>query len=175
MKVSVLPTDGKSKYNIVVSKNEWRRKGSHFCGIPHMHSLEHCQARALGHATCRKPSTCLCRPTALDSPSKPAPGNLGLTTNLTQIQRPCLLNVDFTLRTAPTFIKPRARNTIIITPTIIISPKRAIFVGTRISIRFQLTLISFQTYISGIIIAGVSRDGDRSIEGGGDLLMRSEH
>ena len=41
------------------------------------------------------------------------------------------------------------------------------FVGTRISIRFQLTLIGFQTYISGIIIAGVSRDGDRSIEGGG--------
>ena len=87
-------------------------------------------------------------------------------------------NVDFTLRTAPTFIKSRARNTIIITPTIIISPKRVIFVGTRISIRFQLTLIGFQTYISGIIIAGVSRDGDRSIEGGeggGDLLMRSEH
>ena len=48
-----------------------------------------------------------------------------------------------------------------------ISPKRVIFVGTRISIRFQLTLIGFQTYISGIIIAGVSRDGDRSIEGGG--------
>ena len=76
-------------------------------------------------------------------------------------------NVDFTLRTAPTFIKSRARNTIIITPTIIISPKRVIFVGTRISIRFQLTLIGFQTYISGIIIAWVSRDGDRSIEGGG--------
>ena len=76
------------------------------------------------------------------------------------------LNVDFTLRTAPTFIKSGARKTIIITPTIIISPKRVIFVGTRISIRFQLTLIGFQTYISGIIIAGVSRDGDRSIEGG---------
>ena len=75
-------------------------------------------------------------------------------------------NVDFTLRTAPTFIKSRARNTIIITPTIIISPQRVIFVGTRSSIRFQLTLIGFQTYISGIIIAGVSRDGDRSIEGG---------
>ena len=77
------------------------------------------------------------------------------------------LNVDFTLRTAPTFIKSRGRNTIIITPTIIISPKRVIFVGTRISIIFQLTLIGFQTYISGITIAGVSRDGDRSIEGGG--------
>ena len=77
-------------------------------------------------------------------------------------------NVDFTLRTAPTFIKSRARNTIIITPTIIISPKRVIFVGTRISIRFQLTLIGFQTYISGIVIAGVPRDGDRSIEGGGE-------
>ena len=76
------------------------------------------------------------------------------------------LNVDFTLRTAPTFIKSRARNTIIITPTIIISPKRVIFVGTRISIRFQLTLIGFQTYISGIIIAGVSQDGDRSFKGG---------
>ena len=79
-------------------------------------------------------------------------------------------NVDFTLRTTPTFIKSRGRNTIIIPPTIIISPKRVIFVGTRISIRFQLTLIGFQTYISGIIIAGVSRDGDRSIEGGGGVL-----
>ena len=77
------------------------------------------------------------------------------------------VNVDFTLRTAPTFIKSRARNTIIITPTIIISPKRVIFVGKRISIRFQLTLIGFQTYISGIVIAGVPGDGDRSIEGGG--------
>ena len=89
-----------------------------------------------------------------------------------------LNNVDFTLRTAPTFIKSRGRNTIIITPTIIKSPKRVIFVGARISIRFQLTLIGFQTYISGIIIAGVSRDGDRSFkggEGGGDLLMRSKH
>ena len=79
-------------------------------------------------------------------------------------------NVDFTLRTTPTFIKSRGRNTIIIPPTIIISPKRVIFVGTRISIRFQLTLIGFQTYISGIIIAGVSRDGDRSIEGGGYFI-----
>ena len=33
--------------------------------------------------------------------------------------------------------------------------------------RFQLTLVGFQTYISGIIIEGVSRDGDRSIERGG--------
>ena len=64
-------------------------------------------------------------------------------------------------------MKSWARNTIIMTPTIIISPKRVIFVGTRISIRFQLTLIGFQTYISGIIIAGVSRDGDRSCKGGG--------
>ena len=53
-----------------------------------------------------------------------------------------------------------------ITPTIIICPKPVIFVGTRIAIRFQLTLVGFQTYISGIIIPGVSRDGDRSIEGG---------
>ena len=83
-----------------------------------------------------------------------------------QASRRVFYNVDFTLRTAPTFIKSRARNTIIITPTIIISPQRVIFVGTRSSIRFQLTLIGFQTYISGIIIAGVSRDGDRSIEGG---------
>ena len=61
-------------------------------------------------------------------------------------------------------MKSRDRNTIIITPTIIISSKRVFFVGTRISIRF---LIGFQTYISGIIIPGVSRDGDRSIEEGG--------
>ena len=47
-----------------------------------------------------------------------------------------------------------------------IIPQTRNFVGTRISIRFQLTLIGFQTYISGIIIPGVSRDGDRSIEGG---------
>ena len=33
------------------------------------------------------------------------------------------LNVHFILRTTPTFIKSRARNTIIITPTIIISPR----------------------------------------------------
>ena len=84
-------------------------------------------------------------------------------------------NVHFILRTTPTFIKSWARKTIIITPTIIMSPKRIIFVGTRISIRFQLTLIGFQTYIPGIIIPGVSRDGDRSIEGGVGLIMRSEH
>ena len=76
-------------------------------------------------------------------------------------------NVHIILRTTPTFIKSRARNTTIITPTVIISPKRIIFAGTRISIRFQLTLIGFQTYISGIIILGVPWDGDRSIEGGG--------
>ena len=52
-------------------------------------------------------------------------------------------------------------------PTIIISPKPVIFVGTRISIKFRLTLIGFLTYISGIIITGVSRDGDRSFKGGG--------
>ena len=66
-------------------------------------------------------------------------------------------------------MKSRARNTILITPTVIISPKRVIFVGTGISIRFQLTLIGFQTYISDSIIPGVSRDGDRSIEGGGGI------
>ena len=76
-------------------------------------------------------------------------------------------------------MKSRARNTIIITPTIIMSPKRVIFVGTRISIKFQLTLIGFLTYICGIIITGVSRDGDRSFKGGRGggplLLIRSEH
>ena len=41
-------------------------------------------------------------------------------------------NVHFILRTTPTFMKSLARNTIIITPAIIISPQPSIFVGTRI-------------------------------------------
>ena len=50
-------------------------------------------------------------------------------------------NVDFTLRTAPTFIKSRGRNTIIITPTIIKSPRSSIFLGIEVQSCLNLEVL----------------------------------